>query len=520
MPDATTDLDRAAARLADAYAGPGGAVAVLRDGRPVVRHAWGYADLERRVAWSSRTLAPICSITKQFTCALLLNQLGDPAALDGAVAARLPHLEAPPRASQLCDNQSGLRDYWALTVLCGAAPEGEFRPEDARALLGRTRSLQFSPGTQYSYSNTNFRLLGEILEDRLDAPLGDLLARRVFDQAGMANAVLAPDTGRQPGDAVGYEGDSQCGFVPAVNRIHWFGDAGVVASLDDVVAWEAWIDATRDDPNSLYRRLSVPRSFGDGRAASYGFGLGQFARLGVRGTEHGGALRGWRCHRLHVPAARLSVVVLLNHQADAHAAATDMLAAALGVPVPPVPSPGGSAAGWRGHHLDRSTGLLLRLDDTPGGRLSARFATTPDPLDVVDDNSASGPGVILTREGGGVVMERAADNLRVRLEPVCGPCGPGVEGVFHNAELNSTLVCQPAGGVLHGGFDGCLGRGAMRPLRPVGGDVWTLPSQRAMDAPAPGDWTLQFERDELGRVQAVVVGCWLARKIRFERARA
>jgi D-aminopeptidase len=55
--DIATRLDRLAARLPVAYPGPGGAIAVLR-------HAWGYANAERRIPFTPRSLFRVCSITK------------------------------------------------------------------------------------------------------------------------------------------------------------------------------------------------------------------------------------------------------------------------------------------------------------------------------------------------------------------------------------------------------------------------------------------------------------------------
>src|SRR5471030_852695 len=104
-----------------------------------------------------------------------------------------------------------------------------------------------------------------------------------------------------PDGTTGYEGTTLRGFRAAENRILWTGDAGLGASLDDMIAWERFIDATRDDPNSLYRRLSAPVMFSDGNPAAYGFGLSRSTEFGREVTGHGGALRGWRSHRLYVP---------------------------------------------------------------------------------------------------------------------------------------------------------------------------------------------------------------------------
>ena len=127
-------------------------------------------------------------------------------------------------------------------------------------------------------------------------------ATTIFDPAGMRTALLAADTAALPDGTTGYEGTQTSGFRPAKNRIIWTGDAGIAASLDDMIAWERFIDRTRDDPASLYNRLSAPVGFKDGTPAQYGFGLGRRAAHGHAVTSHGGALRGWRSHRLHMAA--------------------------------------------------------------------------------------------------------------------------------------------------------------------------------------------------------------------------
>src|SRR5436305_6271116 len=116
----TDALAEAAAAIPTTYKGPGGAIAVLRDGEILLRHAWGWANAERRIAFTPRTLFRMCSITKQFTCGVLLDAFPDPSVLDGDVRARLPLLEhAAPSVLHLCHNQSGLRDYWAVAMLHG-----------------------------------------------------------------------------------------------------------------------------------------------------------------------------------------------------------------------------------------------------------------------------------------------------------------------------------------------------------------------------------------------------------------
>lgn len=511
------DIDRAIADLPQHFKGPGGAVAVIKDGAVIARRAWGFADLDQRLPFSPETLFPICSISKQFTCALLLDRFPEPGALDAALRARLPRLEdAAPRIIDLCHNQSGLRDYWALTVLCGAKPEGHFRPADADELIGLTRSLHFPAGMQYSYCNCNFRIVSDLIEDAAKEDFGKLLRARILLPAGMETARLNPETRRLPGDVIGYEGNESFGFIPAVNNIHWTGDAGMVASLDDMIAWELFIDRTRDDANGLYRRLSARPNFADGRKASYGFGLAHLESNGVVLTGHGGALRGFRSQRLHAAAERLSVVVLFNHQASAREAAFRVLRAALGQ-AEPAPKEIAYDPKWTGAWFDPETGLLLDIGKAAKeGQLSARFTTDAEMVDITGATKAASPGMTLARDGDIIDMARPIDNLRGAFRRLEGAALTDIAGHYHSPELDAQFEITQTGSAFYGAFEGFLGKGATQPIYPAGPDVWRLPCQRSMDAPAPGDWTLSFERDG-GRIIAVTVGCWLARRVRFER---
>jgi D-aminopeptidase len=514
----TDRLEQAVAALPRAYPGPGGAVAVLRAGEVLVRHAWGWANAERRIPFTPHSLFRMCSITKQFTCAVVLDAFPDPSVLDADVRARLPNLEQrAPGALHLCHNQSGLRDYWAVAMLHGAPAESPFGDAEAARVIAGARSLHFDPGTSYSYVNQNFRLLSDIVRDRTGHGLGELLRTRIFDRAGMTTALLAADTRAMPDGTEGYEGTQATGFRAAENRVLWTGDAGLGASLDDMIAWERHIDATRDDSDALYSRLSVPVTFADGTPAAYGFGLARARIHGRAVTTHGGALRGWRSHRLYAPAERISVVVMFNHMNDAHQAATELFAAALDMDVPPAAA-GVPPQEWLGTYFDPATGLSARLDSAPGW-LRLRYGHVADRLEPQPDGKAYGAygGVRLRPAPDGLRMERPNENLVTVLRPCPGTAAADFAACYRCAELDAELTVVDAGGALYGGFSGFLGQGRMELLEPIGPDLWTLPCYRALDHTPPGDWTLHVRRDAAGRATGIDVGCWLARRLPYAR---
>jgi D-aminopeptidase len=284
-----------------------------------------------------------------------------------------------------------------------------------------------------------------------------------------------------------------------------------------MIAWEKHVDATRDDPDAIYSRLAAPVAFADGARAGYGFGLGRSREFGRDITGHGGALRGWRSHRLYARADRISVVVMFNHLANAHGAAMELLGAALGEgragPDPRAPAPA-----WLGAYLEPETGLSARIEAGAPGTVRLRFGHAPTPLELRADGSAGeAAGPRLKPDDGGVVLERPGDNASSRLVPLDGAAKADVSGLYRCAELGADLTVAVAGGVLYGGFSGPLGQSRMEMLEPVGGDIWALPCPRALDHTPPGDWTLAFRRGPAGAVDGVTVGCWLARGLTYQR---
>lgn len=518
------------------HLGPGGSVAVLQDGELLGHRVWGYADMDKKIPLDVNTLMPICSISKHLFSALVvdLQRKPTPAMMGkGDVMEQLSKkLEAllPPGMAQkngltidhLCNMHSGIRDYWALTTLWGARPEDEFSiARHSPLMLERLKSVHFEPGTEFSYANTNFHILGRVLEQVTKEDLGDLLAERIFSPAGMKTASLGADTSKLPKPCVGYEGDAQTGFRPALNRIEWAGDAGVIASLNDIIAYEAYLDRSLSDPESWYRAVIEPGTYSDGTQARYHYGLGHGTVDEVSFIGHSGALRGFRLNRVHVPKARLSIVVMLNHEANAGVVADEIMRKLLKVQATP-PSTIDPSTAWVGTFLDQDTQLAVSVSRAAQkGQLSISYSVSPETVVVKEPNRAESRGLVAHIDGDNLTVQRLVDHRTLQAdrlsknEAITDTLSFG--GDFYCEEIDSTFHCEVLGGMLYGSFDGFLGHGPADIMRHLGQDVWSLACPRGMDAPAPGNWTLVFHRGVNKTVTGVTIGCWLARKLEFTR---
>jgi CubicO group peptidase (beta-lactamase class C family) len=517
------------------YRGPGGALAVLQDGEVIAQKTWGYANMDKRIPIDSKTLMPICSISKQMVCALLFDLEENPPpeiAAKGSFAELMEEAlrdMAPEPLTKgtgltvrhLCDMQSGLRDYWALAMICGAKPDDRFTiQEDGMKMLSLFETFHFKTGTEFSYCNTNFFLLGRLIERVTQQPLPKLLAERLFRPANMTTAELIPSTAEQPGNCLGYEGNEQYGFLAAVNRIEWSGDAGITASLEDMIAYEKYFDKLWSQ-KSKYSSVASARTYKGGAYAPYSYGLGHRQVEHVATVAHGGALRGWRSNRSYVKEERLSVIVLFNHETDdAGKATTYIIRKALKLPDPPK-SDVKPAAEWFGNFLDEETQLFIAVTEAPKGQISIKYARAPENVRLVASNRAESPDNIATINGDTLEIHRIQENRklvaqRIKQEPKTD--GSKLQGKYYCSELGSTFICQGQDNMLYGAFDGVLGEGSVNLMRRLGENVWAWACPRSLDHSPPGDWTIAFKENEDGIVTGCSIGCWLARRLLFSKA--
>ncbi len=357
---------------------PGGVVGVIRDGDWLVRRGFGLASLELAVPNRPETVYRIASVTKQFTtgCVLLLAAEGK-LSLDADIRDWFPRLaDFGHRITlrHLMQNTSGLRDQLEITRLGGMTLATPCTSDDLLDGILRQRTLNFVPGERFLYSNTNFKLLGLILEAVTGRPLADIMAARIFEPLGMRQTRLVRETAEVvPGMASGYletPGEGAPRFVRAVHAYPLGGEGGVASSLDDLALWARNLDRPDVGGPEFTARLVAAARFNGGRPNSYANGV-ELGRIGPYDTVgHGGLWPGYRTEFLRVPAARLAVICIANvGSLDPHVMAREIAAPLLDQPRPVRPSPAELPPGL---YLDRATPATIEVT-AQDGAVSARM---------------------------------------------------------------------------------------------------------------------------------------------------
>ncbi|MBM3573542.1 MAG: beta-lactamase family protein, partial [Alphaproteobacteria bacterium] len=322
---------------------PGGQIAVVRGGRLIHCRGYGAAVVEHGIPHRPKTRYRIASITKHFvSVALLLLQDEGKLTLDDPVRrhlADLPDYGHGVTIRHMLTMTSGIRDLGETLWLSGVMPSTVCDRAYLHDLTCRHGSLNFAPGREISYSNTNYRLVQYIVEKLARQSLAQFLRRRVFKPLGMNATALAEDqTEVFPDLAGGYWFDRDGHLRRGQYGLHYSGSGGLVSTIDDLLRWhQAWRDGG-PFRKGLLDQMTEPARLANGLVAEYGLGLALARYRGRPSLRHGGSLPRFRSYFLRFPEDDLGIIVLSNpDEAAAMALARPIADIALGDRLAPTP---------------------------------------------------------------------------------------------------------------------------------------------------------------------------------------
>jgi len=307
-PDVATEVDRLFAWTSEST--PGCAVAVDKDGERVVDRAYGMADMERGVPLTSETVFDVGSVTKQFVAAVVLSLVEDGRlALDDDVRQYVPELPDPGHTitiDHLLTHTSGVRDWTGLQMMS----RGE---EDALTLVLRQRGLNFVPGDAWSYSNSGYVLLKEIVARVTGEPFSEAARQRLFEPLGMTSTVYAedPQGGAYDRLAVAYQGEGEDWESGVLKGNKRGGGGALLSTASDLLIWNEALAEGRPSP-FVARTLQEPARLNGGRAIGYGRGLFLDTIGGARAVWHSGSAGAYKALAARFPEHGLSLAIVCN----------------------------------------------------------------------------------------------------------------------------------------------------------------------------------------------------------------
>jgi CubicO group peptidase (beta-lactamase class C family) len=283
-----------------------GAILVARDGQVIISQGYGMADAERGTPNTPRTRFRLASLTKQFTAAaIMILQARGKLSVQNQICAYLADCPDGWRGitiQHLLTHTSGIPNY---TDFAGYEAS-QMQPATPEQLIARFRDepLMFAPGTSYSYENSDYVLLGRIIEQVSGQPYADFLRDAIFAPLHMSASGVDSGLGDTPDHAVGYSGFA--GKAPPLDASTLFSAGALYSTVEDMYRWDQALYTDALLPQALRSQMFTP--FLNGYA--YGWKVAQpDGRLQL---SHPGLIDGFATFVARYPDDRVTVIVLSN----------------------------------------------------------------------------------------------------------------------------------------------------------------------------------------------------------------
>ena len=523
------DLDGVLASIAPDGAGCVAGVA-LPGAAPVII-ARGQADLEHAAPLTPATIMETGSLAKQFTAAAVMLLVQDGKLdLDDDIRRVLPEMPdygTPITIRHLLNHTSGLREQWRLMALTGNGPGAQAHTNAMILdLASRQKGLNFTPGAEFLYTNTNYVLAAMIVERVSGTSLQAFTDQRLFQPLGMVHTHWREDFRTVvPGRASAYS-PTDDGFVANMPFTSVYGNGGLLSTVGDLLLWNAFLDAPSVLPGgpALAAALQTPGRLGSGEPLEYGLGLEISQDHGRRLVSHSGSTAGYKAWLARYPDQKISIALMCNNGgvdpvamgegiaeqavlAAGHAPAQADVSAPQAVAAAQAP---GDLTPYQGLFRDLVSGDLIRLT-AAGGQLTLTRGGSQVliPLGENRFEAADGGVIAFARPGAtgftltkaGVTRTFAAVRPTAADEAVLGD----YVGTYYSAELDTRITVARQGETLV-----MRQRFAVEwPLTPSFADAFTTRLR--------GVTTFVFDRDAGGRVTGFHAWAGGARNIVFVR---
>ena len=311
-------VDAIAAGVMEQRGVPSASVAVVQGGKLVYTHAYGRAHIEPDKAATPDMRYSIGSISKQFTAAaiLILQEQGK-LKLDDPVGKYVPGLTRGDEVTirQVLSHTAGYQDYWPEDYLMKPMEQ----PTTGQEIIDRwaKKPLDFEPGTQWQYSNTNFVIAGMIVEKVSGQKLMEFLGEHIFHPLNMRSVWNSDEAKLTQTDATAYIRNALGPLRQATKEGRgWMFAAGELAmTAHDLALWDESLIAQKILQPESYREMFTEIKLKDGKGTHYGLGVFVADLNGHHDISHSGEVTGFVSDNEVLVDDGVAVAVLTNHMA-------------------------------------------------------------------------------------------------------------------------------------------------------------------------------------------------------------
>jgi CubicO group peptidase (beta-lactamase class C family) len=300
---------------------PGGVIGIMEKGKLSYIKPFGLASLDYNILNTDTTIFNIGSVSKQFTAMGIVKlYLEGKISLDDNIRMYLPELPDfghKITIRHLLHHTSGLRDIHSILTLAGWRSDDPRSNKDLYEIMKRQKELNFIPGDEYLYSNTNYIFMAMVIEKVTGEKFALWMKNNIFLPLGLTKTyVEGIATKVVKGNATSYKQQEDKSFCRAVEYWDYSGSGNVHTTAKDLLSWLNNFSNPTHGWENAFKLLQTTDTLNNGTYFNYAFGIEIDSINGVRRISHGGGVGGFRSFVCTFPNQAVSMVVMTNYSSS------------------------------------------------------------------------------------------------------------------------------------------------------------------------------------------------------------
>lgn len=295
---------------------PGCVTAIVVGNQTVYRKGFGLADLEDNISNCPESAFYLASIAKQFTgysIALLIRE--GKVAVSDDIRKFLPWLadfKHKITIANLLYHTSGLRDDLNMIPFTGFHMDGVLSQDLALSFLRKQRTLNFLPGEKFSYCNSNYILLAEIVKQASGKSFQSFVDSAIFKPLGMNSSRFVSGRHQIIKNRANSYSSERGTFINAPMDVYTQGDGGMYSTADDMAKWAMNFFYTKAGDLTDIKMFTTPGRLNNGTALQYAMGIIPDIHRGQNRLWHKGGLAGYKNFVAIYPDLKIAILILGN----------------------------------------------------------------------------------------------------------------------------------------------------------------------------------------------------------------
>ncbi|TDX87043.1 serine hydrolase domain-containing protein [Epilithonimonas xixisoli] len=284
-----------------------GSIAISHKDSIVYSKQIGYSNAETKKMIDENTKFRVASITKTYTAVLILKAIEEQKLkLKTKLSSYYPQIKNAEKITieQLLKHRTGIYNFTEKDDELDW--EKNFHSQDEFINYVLNEKSNFKPGTQYEYSNTNYALLGFILEKIYQKSYAEILDEKIAKPLNLKNTYYSFEIDETKNEALSYNIQDNYLKNTTVNYSNHPGSGGITSTPREVNKFlSAVFEGKLISAKTL--EMMLPK-----KAGEYGFGIIKLGFTDVDAYEHTGRVENFISEYWYFPKQRLGFVCLTN----------------------------------------------------------------------------------------------------------------------------------------------------------------------------------------------------------------